>query len=180
MLFGKTLVKCERGQFVTSIRKFAEATDMTEKQVRLFWDTLVSDGMVGTEKGTHWTQITVCNYDTYQTVGRKKGTPKGDGRATDKEYKEIYKEFLLETEDEKYHGFVKYLLGNNELKRPFETCLSLPKDQIDYKKFQSLMDKYPKELIKAKILAMETNKAVADKGVSFSGTLHNWCGRENK
>jgi len=174
-LFGKTLIKCKRGQFVTSIRKFSEATGMTEKQVRLFWETLVKDGMLGTEKGTRWTQITVCNYEGYQGSRRQKGTPTDVERATDKEYKEVYKRYKLQTVDKQYHGFVEYLLGNNELGRPFEVCLNLPKDQISYSSFKGLMEKYPKELIKDKIRAMETNDKVAKNGVSFSGTLHTWC-----
>jgi len=174
-LFGKKLMECKRGQFVTSIRKFGEATDMTDRQVRTFWDICKKDHMIDTRNDTLATQITVCNYDSYQGRRAPNDTPNDTPATTNKKYKEVYKEYILKTADKKYHGFVKYLLGDNELGRPFEVCLNLPKDQISYSSFLGLMEKYPKELIKDKIRAMETNAKVAKDGISFSGTLHSWC-----
>ena len=90
---------------------------------------------------------------------------------------EIYSDFLMETDNEKYHAFVDFLFGNNELSRAFLKCLFL-NDQIDYKKFNILMSKYPKELIKEKIMSMENS--VDKKNTSFYSTLNNWCRMSRK
>ena len=90
---------------------------------------------------------------------------------------DIYSAFLLETDDEKYHAFVDFLFGKNDIDRPFQKCIFLS-DQINYKKFNILMSKYSKELIKEKIMSMEN--AVDKKNTSFYSTLNNWCRMSKK
>jgi uncharacterized protein YdaU (DUF1376 family) len=78
-----------------------------------------------------------------------------------------------------YRGFVNFLFGrskDNNLK--FELCLSL-RTQIDYAKFVKLFSKFDKELIKAKIKAME-NWSGNLENRTFYLTLDNWCSGDSK
>lgn len=66
MLFDGTLIECKRGQFITSLNKLATEWMANRDTVRRFLDMLESDAMI-TRKSTHkMTQITICNYDSYQ------------------------------------------------------------------------------------------------------------------
>jgi hypothetical protein len=68
VLIDGSLVDCKRGQFITSLGKLAEEWMVSRDTVRRFLDALESDTMIA-RKSTHkMTQITICNYDTYQDV----------------------------------------------------------------------------------------------------------------
>lgn len=67
VLINKELIEVKRGQRITSINNFADEVGMSPQQVRHFWDLLEKDKMI-TRIVTHrFTQITVCNYGTYQS-----------------------------------------------------------------------------------------------------------------
>ena len=75
----------ERGKIVTSIPELAKDFGLTVKQVRVFLDRLVETGEITmdrarsralsrTRMGTSSrTRITVCKYETYQSLGREVG-----------------------------------------------------------------------------------------------------------
>lgn len=68
VLIDGSLMECKRGQFITSLGKLAEEWMVSRDTVRRFLDALESDTMI-TRVSTHkMTQITICNYDTYQDV----------------------------------------------------------------------------------------------------------------
>lgn len=68
VLIDGSLMDCKRGQFITSLGKLAEEWMVSRDTVRRFLDALESDTMIA-RKSTHkMTQITICNYDTYQDV----------------------------------------------------------------------------------------------------------------
>ncbi|MQY79386.1 MAG: hypothetical protein GH151_09375 [Bacteroidetes bacterium] len=90
--------------------------------------------------------------------------------------KEEYQKFLSQTDDKKYYAFVEYIFGNNEVGEPFEKCLSM-KNQISPKIFTMLIKKYPWELIKNKLNAMENKQDLLKKYTSFFRTLNDWCSR---
>jgi len=189
-----------RGELVTSLSKLSKELGYSVGEIRHRLNNMQISKQIALKSTNKYTIITVCNYDDYQDpvqekdtqnrtqTARKSATSKEERieeenikkKNSIKKRKDEYQAYLLETDDRDYHGFVKYLFGNNELGRPFEVCLSKPKDQIDYKRFKDLMAKYPKEIIKKKILAMEVNKKFIKEGVSFNGTLHNWCKSEIK
>jgi len=77
-----------------------------------------------------------------------------------------------------YRGFIGYIFGRTkENNIPLEFCLSM-KGQIRYEDFEKLLDKYSRDLIKTKTLAMENHPNV--KGKTFYLTLNNWCSRDNR
>lgn len=66
ILFDGVLTEVKRGQFITSLSKLAMEWGVNRDTVRRFLDMLESDTMI-TRKSTHkMTQITICNYDSYQ------------------------------------------------------------------------------------------------------------------
>ena len=68
VLIESTLVECKRGQFVTSLCALAKEWGVSRDVVRHFLDLLESDTMVIRKATTKYTQITICNYDSYQSV----------------------------------------------------------------------------------------------------------------
>jgi len=177
VLIDANKIECKRGEFITSLFGFSKDTGLSIKQVRTFWNLLEAEKMIGKKSGTKWTKITICKYEDYQGEGQTKGKQranKGQQSKNSKEYKEEYNRYISESDDQTYHAFVKYLLGDNEVKKPFKKCLSL-NDQITPDNFKLLMDKYPKDLIKLKINAMENTKNLLTRYSSFYRTLNNWC-----
>lgn len=80
-----------RGSFITSLGKLSEELHLTRKQVMRSLDKLVSTGEV-TKRGTAWTQITICKYDSYQDELQNKGTEReqtGNREGTEREQKGI-------------------------------------------------------------------------------------------
>lgn len=114
-------IKLERGQFLTSIDRFAKEAKTTPKKVRRFWNFFEKLGFSTSKRTNKYTIITILNYDRYQKIenyfgekGQAEGQTKGKQRATDKEYKEgerinntdvntVFAYFLLKTQK-------KYLL----------------------------------------------------------------------
>jgi len=69
----------KRGSLAYSLRFLADKWSWSVKAVRTFLATLEKHGavkleIVGNEKGTGRTQVTLCNYDKYQQSGHAKGT----------------------------------------------------------------------------------------------------------
>lgn len=121
VLISKQLIECGRGQSLTSLAAWAAQWGVSIKVVRTFFDTLEMDGMIVRETGNRWARLTVCNYDTYQETGHRKGTEKapkrhseGTERAAnknDKEYKEG-EEFIddaLRAKKEKFKEFLEWM-----------------------------------------------------------------------
>lgn len=81
---GKTV---KRGQRITSIRKLAEETGLSVKQVRTALDKLERTGEVAREGANSYTLITIENYAKYQDKredkGTQEGTPQGKQKANE-------------------------------------------------------------------------------------------------
>ena len=79
----------ERGSIVTSISELAKETNCSEKQARTFLSHLVETGEVKIERArsraesrakmgtTTRTKITICKYDSYQSLGQEVGQELG-------------------------------------------------------------------------------------------------------
>lgn len=88
-----------RGQFFTSLAHMSEETGLSIKQIRGSLNKLKTTGEIRNEGASNGTMITVCNYDSYQTILKTKGKPQGERGASggqaegnNKEGKELKKE----------------------------------------------------------------------------------------
>lgn len=66
VLIDGSLMECKRGQFITSLGKLAEEWMVSRDTVRRFLDALENDTMIVRVSTHKMTQITICNYDSYQ------------------------------------------------------------------------------------------------------------------
>lgn len=90
---GSELVTVPRGSFMATLREMQSAFMWgSDKRVRTFLKMLEKEGMIGRTtlgaKNAPKTQISICNYDEYQSRGRTKDAPKTQdrthhGRTTD-------------------------------------------------------------------------------------------------
>ena len=77
-------VLLERGQFILSVRDFAEIWGWSKSKADRFLQRLEKDSMIvrswdraGTPYGTGASVITICNYDKFQTINQSDGTGAG-------------------------------------------------------------------------------------------------------
>lgn len=66
-------VRCERGQFITSLSHLSQETGLSVKQVRTALKHLKETNEVASRSTSKFTVITVNNYDKYQTMGTVEG-----------------------------------------------------------------------------------------------------------
>jgi hypothetical protein len=114
--YSKSLIKgqiyeCKPGQSLLSLESWARNFVWSVQQVRTFFKLLEADGMVKTEGLQYTTRLTVCNWDSYQSIAtgeeQTDNKPLTDGQQAankpltttkeSKEYKERkeYKKSLL-------------------------------------------------------------------------------------
>lgn len=74
VLIDGSLIDCKRGQFITSLSKLADEWMVSRDTVRRFLDTLESDTMIIRVSTHKMTQITICNYESYQDVSTTDNT----------------------------------------------------------------------------------------------------------
>lgn len=86
VLIGSKLVEVKRGEFITSIQNFSEATHLTFQETRTFWDLLENDKMVTRTSTSRLTKITVCEYGHYQDNQHAKQQTSNKQATTEKEY----------------------------------------------------------------------------------------------
>lgn len=109
--------KISPGQFVTSLPRLAEETQMTVKQVRIALKHLKSSGEVADKGYSKYRIITVNNWDQYQADGRQgadKGQTEGRQRASIEEYKNKRKKDKAQN---KFNNFESRTLNFEELER---------------------------------------------------------------
>jgi len=68
--------KCERGQFITSLKKLVTRWGITKSQVRTLLLNMRLNNLISTHGSNQCTFITVCHYDNYQL--NKKGSSTQD------------------------------------------------------------------------------------------------------
>ena len=88
------VIEYKRGERPLSLRLLADRWKWSKNRVDKFLDLLVSERMItkrttqgtavrtdsGTACGTKQTIITICNYESYNTVSKKEGQPSGQGK----------------------------------------------------------------------------------------------------
>ncbi len=72
-----TSVRVERGQFIFGRHKAAERLGMSPSTVRNIMQKLVDLKNVDMHKDTHYSIVTILEYDFYQTLENYKGQAKG-------------------------------------------------------------------------------------------------------
>ena len=65
-MLGSELVKVKKGSMITSQKKLCKQFRWGNSKLRSFLKVLQKDKMLLLETNTQSTQITICNYDTYQ------------------------------------------------------------------------------------------------------------------
>jgi len=87
-LFNKRLVTVERGQIVFGRKVFSARLGISEKKLRRYCEMLEVEGMIGQQKTSRYTLITVLNYSQYQDKGQQtasEGPAEGQQTATSKQ-----------------------------------------------------------------------------------------------
>jgi len=69
-----------RGQFVTSIKNLSNEVGLSLKAVRVAIMKLKRGKEIDTFGASQYTKITVCNYDTYQSLNSSEGQAKNDNQ----------------------------------------------------------------------------------------------------
>lgn len=178
-------IKIERGSFFTSIKHLSIELSLSEKQIRIAIDKLCKTGEISIKGANKGTYITVCKYNDYQFTKESKGRTKGEqgankGRQINNKEKNI-NYYLCEksqTFDETYKDFVDWLLGKNEINKPFDYILNMD-DPIGYERFVQLVQIASENGTKImdKVRSIENKKE--KKYTSFNLTLTNWLKKKD-
>ena len=170
----------KRGQLFISTDTLSRQLNLTNKQIRGAKDRLIRSGELtqfGASKGT---MITICKYDSYQSIEETKGKREGKRRASGGQTKgniqeckegEEGKELLIkELIDTPKSDFEKY---SSWLKNDCPT-ISKMQIQLNEKQFLDISKKYGKDKIFETLLAMENKVGIEKKYKSVALTLVNW------
>ena len=79
---GKTEIEVQSGQFIFGRKTAAKELLMTESTIRNRIEKLKSIGNISLKPDTHYTIITICNWERYQSNEKPKGQPKDNQRTT--------------------------------------------------------------------------------------------------
>lgn len=149
-LFEGKFITVKRGQFVTSYRNLAkDLPKCSEQKIRTFLKLAVKSGTIEVKSLQKATQITVCNYDSYQTSKHDSNTVATQQqhnsntvattieRKINKEKKEknkskgfdlsfIKTEFSLNGQSEQFEQVLKNWLDYKaEIKKPYKSITSV-------------------------------------------------------
>jgi len=108
VLIKGELMTCGRGQSLKSAAGWAKCFggDWTPRKVRNFFQTLVQDEIIILQTSNKTSHLTICNYETYQSIGKAPVTQTSRTRNAD----------VTQTSTEEE--------GNKETKKEIETCLT--------------------------------------------------------
>ena len=82
VLFDGDLIFINKGQFVTSVRKFAEKVGCTRRKAEKLLELFECDGMIRREKCKRGTLLTVENYSFYQNTRDSEDTNESTTEST--------------------------------------------------------------------------------------------------
>ena len=161
---SKTLIKgklynIKRGQSILSLDSWAKRWNWDKSKVRRFLNTLQVDNMIELKSDTITTQLTICNYESYQGERNADETPKKRKRNADETQTTLIEE-RKENKENIYRQFKHLKLTIEEFNK---LKIDYTKEQIDFildsienyaqnKKYNSLYltslnwlkEKYPK------------------------------------
>lgn len=73
LLVKNKLITCGRGETIQSLKTLSSKWEWPRETVRRFLKLCEKDGMICFKNETVTSRITICNYDTYQSVENKMG-----------------------------------------------------------------------------------------------------------
>jgi len=117
---SKTLIKgklyeVKRGQSIMSLDSWAKRWSWDKSKVRRFLNTLQNDNMIELKSDTITTQLTICNYESYQGERNADETPvkrkrnAGETQTTPIEERKEEKKFIIPT----FNDVLEYCMQNN-------------------------------------------------------------------
>jgi hypothetical protein len=117
---SKTLIKgklyeVKRGQSIMSLDSWAKRWSWDKSKVRRFLNTLQNDNMIELKSDTITTQLTICNYESYQGERNADETPVKRKRNADEtqttliEERKEEKKFIIPT----FNDVLEYCMQNN-------------------------------------------------------------------
>jgi len=101
---GERQIKTPRGSFTHSLRFMAKAWGWSTHKVIRYLSCLESDLMLTQKRTQQITQISICNYDTYQNTQTQQRTQQGNSKETARKQNKVMEEgnngkYLLEREE---------------------------------------------------------------------------------
>lgn len=193
---GQSEVKIERGQLIFGRFSAEESLNIDGSTIYKILQWFESEDMIKIESNSHYTIISICNYDTYQFNGIKKEQPSDSQVTTDEQQSNTYKkeieikkeyyntEILINessSEIERYKLFVKKIFGENDLKKPLDNILKF-RDQMSFEQFTKLYAKYTQNEMNLfqNILSLQNDNKYCKGKTSLYLTLNNWANLEIK
>jgi hypothetical protein len=133
---GENLVRVTRGQYATAVRFLADAWGWSKTAVERFLNRLKTGTMIGTQTGTRYTVITICNYDKYQSSEDQTGTQTGHKPGQDRdtpgtknkkveEGKERKKDISIENGFDEWWEIVPRKVGKGHAETAFRAALKI-------------------------------------------------------
>lgn len=155
---GETSVKIKRGQFIFGRFKAEDELCIDGSTIYKIMKKLEQIGNISIKSNSHYSVISICNYETYQDINNYKVTTNkqpsnnqvtgnkqpsnttNNDNNVNKDNKYTYNAFYdnqieLSNQDENYIQFVKALFGENNLKIPLKNVLKL-NSQLTYEQFK--------------------------------------------
>ena len=195
---GYDVFECNRGESLNSLETWAKLFNWNKSRVRRFFMLLQKDNMIRTNNVLKTTHLTVCNYDTYQSMRNASETQvkrKRNASDTKQEYKnekndnkythkQFYSDQLKESNnDKKYQLFINWLYGDNIFKRPLNKVLDMA-EQVSWNQFPALVKINEDTGIKIKTLLEELEDWLMEnprkKNKTIVGTLRTFANNKKK
>ena len=193
---GETTIEINRGELLFGRFKAEEALNIDGSTIYKILQKFELDEMIVIKSNSHYTIISICNYDIYQSHEQQKvtankqpfnshltaveqplNTYNKDNKVNNNKY--IYSEFydseISQTENSTYKDFVKFLFGQNVDKKPLYGVLSI-KNQLSEKQFELLLAKCNgnKKLIGDIVTKIDNDKKYYKDKTSLYRTVLNW------
>lgn len=181
---GMQLIECKRGQSIRSLQGWSKRWGVSKSTVRSFFDLLKNDSMLRTENITVTTRITILNYDDYQTLPHATQTqrkrkpnatqtqadPNNNDNNDNNEKKNTYASEKNSKEKE-FDRFNEWIDKNISAIRQI-------KNQITYKEYCRITERYNGEQIRS-VLTKIANYKLSPKKYSYVNlTFYDWAKKE--
>lgn len=190
---GESIVEVKRGQFLFGRFRAEEELFIDGSTIYKIMKKLEQLGNISIKSSSHYSIVTILNYDSYQNPDNYKVTTdeqpsnsrvtakEQPSNTTKKEKKDNniknYIQWRDNSKDQNYIYIVNYILGENELGDPLDGVLKMD-NQITEQKFQGLLTKSKKNGIKITDKLNSLESKLSERGgkkyTDLCRTLNNW------